>query len=605
MPRRHFFRRLFVSLVAVGILTAVVVSWSDDRAFKRGAVRLSNEELQQLAMALEQLAGPAMRGEATIESLRRSVTELGAASAIRFTVVDPTGKVIAESDEDPLEMDDHGRRPEIQEARTGGYGIARRKSRSLGHEMVYLARAVRTPDGELLGFARVARDADAFDAALAEGRQQIWLAILIGTATAAILAWLLARHIARPIAVLERTAHEMADSTERRRAPIAGDDELAALARALNTLADRLEQRVDEMRAERAKLSAILGGMVEGVTAVDAEERVLHLNGAAVDMLGIDDPDVVGRPLVEVTRIPEICELVATTLRSGEKATRETAIRRGTETVVVQLEAAPLRNGDDSVRGALLVMHDVTELRRLESMRRDFVANVSHELKTPLTAIKGIVDTIVEDPYMPDDTRHRFLEKVQRQVDRLGNLVSDLLVLARIESWKPGEEMLAIDLRQPVHESCNHLAVSAAQKKLRLEVALPDRPVSVRGESESLRQIVDNLLGNAIRYTPENGEIRVALVERDGNAILSVRDTGIGIAAEHLDRIFVRFYRVDKARSRELGGTGLGLAIVKHVALAHGGAVSVQSRIGVGSTFTVRIPLHETSPAKTAGIGAP
>lgn len=591
MRIRRFITRQFVACFSVGVVTAAVVTWSDDRAFQRGATGLLHSELEEQALILEQMALPGLSDPMATLTLRARVTALGVSTTTRFTVIAADGTVIAESDEDPTQLDNHGLRPEVVAARTHGTGVARRHSTSLGRELLYLARTVRNDGGAILGFARVAREASAFDAILAEERHHIWLALAAGLAVAAALAWAMARHLTRPVGELRATAHAMAMGDDRRRALVIGDDEFAQLGRALNTMADRLQERVEEMRGERAKLTAILGGMVEGVAAVDVDERILHLNGAAADMLGATGGDRVGQPLLSVTRVPEICDLVATTLARDEKATREVSIHKGVETRTMQVEATPLRDGDGAVRGAILVLHDVTELRRLENLRRDFVANVSHELKTPLTAIKGLVDTIVDDRDMPATSRERFLGKVQRQADRLGNLVNDLLVLARIESSKSSDELLPVDLRDPVRESCAGLAVTAQQKDLRLGVVLPREPVIVRGESESLRQVVDNLLGNAIRYTPAQGAIDVTVTVDGRQAVLSVRDTGIGIEAAHLDRIFERFYRVDKARSRELGGTGLGLAIVKHVALAHGGTVAVSSRPGAGSSFSVCIPL--------------
>lgn len=336
--------------------------------------------------------------------------------------------------------------------------------------------------------------------------------------------------------------------------------------------------------------------------AFDADERVVHLNARAGDILETDEQQALGRPLIEVTRIPEVCEIVTDTLASGEKSRREASLRRGADARTIQIEAAPLRAGgrhdDREVTGCVLVMHDLTELRRLEGMRRDFVANVSHELKTPLTAIKGLVDTMVDDGSMRSDVRQRFLAKVKHQADRLASLVSDLLVLARIESGRSAEERQQLDLRQVVRDSCAQLATGAQARSLQLSVELGDRPLWCLGEAEALRQMVDNLVSNAIRYTPEHGRVDVRLEPRGPTAVLSVSDTGIGIESEHIDRIFERFYRVDKARSRELGGTGLGLAIVKHVVLSHGGKVSVRSRPGEGSTFVVRLPLSDDQAAR-------
>jgi two-component system phosphate regulon sensor histidine kinase PhoR len=576
-------------MLGVGLLASIVLTLLYDRSFGDNMREANWRELREQLRLLESLALNTLDSRDAAE-LQARLAGLGA-DGTRYTVIAVDGRVLADSSANPDTMENHAVRPEIAQARRDGEGEAWRYSATVEHELAYVARAIRRTDGSLAGIARVARRIEAVEKGIADNRRDLVLAAAISLAFAGALAWLLARGIARPVARLRSAALAMAEGEDRARAESDGGDEFGELGRALNAMADRLQERVEDMRRERAKMSAIIGGMVEGVAAVDASERILHLNGAAADMLGVVDEAAIGRPLIEVMRIAEIAETVAAILVYGEKASRELAIHKGGEARIVQLEAAPLRDREGAVIGAVLVLHDVTELRRLEAVRRDFVANVSHELKTPLTAIKGMVDTMVDDARMPEDVRQRFLDKIKRQSDRLAALVTDLLVLARIESSKGSEDLRPLDLRQPVRESGNQLAAAAQEKHLELRLSLPDAPVVVSGEAESLRQAVDNLLGNAIRYTPEQGEVKVSLVARGNEAVLTVQDTGIGIEARHIDRIFERFYRVDKARSRELGGTGLGLAIVKHVVLSHGGTVTVQSQPGQGSTFSVRLPL--------------
>lgn len=609
MRSRRLFTRLFWSMVGVGVLTALVVTLLYDRSFGRGLRKSLWRELREQAVVLEALARDTLAGTAPPSragvgakpgigaelgvgaGLQARLMRLGAINGTRYTVIDASGNVLAESAREPRQFESHSDRTEVVAALRDGEGTVQRYSTTVGVELAYLARAVRGADGSLLGIARVARPSEAVDSSIGANRQELLFAAVVALLTAGTMAWLLARGIARPVGHLRAVAHAMAEGEDGTRATLTTDDEFGALSQALNAMAVRLQERVEEMRRERAKMSAIIGSMVEGVAAVDADERVLHLNAAAADMFGVHGEDTVGRPLLEVMRIAEISDMVTAILTRGGKASRELTIHKGSEGRVIQLEAAPLRDRTGGVDGAVLVLHDITDLRRLEAMRRDFVANVSHELKTPLTAIKGMVDTMVDDRQMPEDVRERFLGKIKRQADRLANLVTDLLVLARIESSKSGDDLLPLDLSHPVRESSLQLMATAQEKQLQLRLVLPDAPVIVNGESESLRQVVDNLLGNAIRYTPERGEVSVTVAARNGEAVLTVRDTGIGIEARHVDRIFERFYRVDKARSRELGGTGLGLAIVKHVVLSHGGTVSVQSRLGFGSSFRVRIPL--------------
>jgi len=330
---------------------------------------------------------------------------------------------------------------------------------------------------------------------------------------------------------------------------------------------------------------------VEGVIAVDTSERLLHINSAAAGLFGLEVDGALGRKVWEVLRAPALIEAVLAVLRGhGESASEMRIVEGGQEKMIATI-CGPLTGAGGRVDGAVAVLHDVTRLRQLENLRRQFVANASHELKTPLTAIQGLTETLLDDETMPPDTRTRFLSKLRDQSQRLELLVNDMLTISRAESKEDAFERLPVDLLEVAQESARALLPAAEAKQLKLEFVLPDEPVLVLGDRKALEQAVDNLLDNAIKYTPEGGSIRLALAASADLARLEVRDSGIGIAPEHLERIFERFYRVDKGRSRELGGTGLGLAIVKHVALGHGGQVRVASTPGQGSIFTLELPL--------------
>jgi two-component system phosphate regulon sensor histidine kinase PhoR len=341
-------------------------------------------------------------------------------------------------------------------------------------------------------------------------------------------------------------------------------------------------------------LQTILAGMVEGVVAVDLDERVLLLNDVAGRILGADPGTAAGRPIRNVTRVQEIADTLSDTLRSGVGRTLEIRLQGARGARIVQTHAGPFGSPDEP-QGAVVVLHDVTELRRLEAVRRDFVANVSHELKTPLTAIRAMLETMVDDPRMPDDVRASFLERMSAQVQRLAQIVTDLLGLARVESDPEELARDLLDLRSTVEETRRALAGAAQDKGIALEFTLPPAPARIRGDRPSLRLLVDNLVDNALKYTPSGGRVEVRLSEENGWATLDVADTGIGIHALHGDRIFERFYRVDTSRSRALGSTGLGLAIVRNVAVAHGGTVAYDSVPGRGTEFRVRLPLATDS----------
>jgi two-component system phosphate regulon sensor histidine kinase PhoR len=341
--------------------------------------------------------------------------------------------------------------------------------------------------------------------------------------------------------------------------------------------------------------------MAEGVVAVDGERRVLHMNAVAGRILGADPAAAVGRPFDTVTRVTEVADALAEAVRTGVGRTREMVLTEFPKDRILEIQTGPIAaDPPGTTAGAVVVLHDVTELRRLEAVRRDFVTNVSHELKTPLTAVRGVVETLLDDREMPDSTRDRFLRKLDVQSRRLVGLVTDLLSLARVESRREDLEREPLDFRHVVLESVRALTASAEERRLRFVAKLPEAEVPVRGDRASLRLLVDNLVDNAIKYTPESGSVEVRLQRNGTWALLEVQDTGIGIEDRHRERLFERFYRVDKARSRELGGTGLGLSIVKHVVLAHDGDVTFESVPGEGSTFRVRIPLEVAAPRSRA-----
>jgi two-component system phosphate regulon sensor histidine kinase PhoR len=321
--------------------------------------------------------------------------------------------------------------------------------------------------------------------------------------------------------------------------------------------------------------------------------RGVHSNDVAARLLRPPPADRVAKRFWEAPRLVVVTAILARARRRAGDVDDEARLSTGGADAHIELRASPLRDGTGSLSGAVVVLHDVTELRKLEGMRRDFVANVSHELKTPLTAIRALIETLIEDRAMDPDTRERFQQKIHEQSARLSSLVGDLLTLARVESQGLAAERRQLDLRSTLRDCAARFGPLCEQKGLILEVHCAAEPVVVEADEESLRQIVDNLLDNALKYTPAKGRIQVSAHARGAQALLEVADTGIGIEPNDRERIFERFYRVDKARSRELGGTGLGLSIVKHLSLALGGTVAVESEVGSGSKFTVALPRHE------------
>ena len=404
--------------------------------------------------------------------------------------------------------------------------------------------------------------------------------------------------ISRSIREIRHGADRFANGDLRKRIAVRGPLQLAELADALNTMAGQLADRLATVIRQRNELGAVHGSMVEGVLAIDDDQNILSLNRAASRMLLLDATAVIGKSVYETVRNAEFHQVIRQTLEQGAAVAGEMTMsipgnngQALASELTIQLQSALLRDDGGNRIGLVLVMHDVTQLRRLESVRRDFVSNVSHEVKTPVSAIKAGVETLLEMPESQHEELQRFLQIISRQADRLAAIVDDLLSLARIE--QAGDESLTDANPAPLWpviaaaiETCQS---SADAKDIQVQSDC-DRSIHARISEQLLTQAVVNLVDNAVKYSDAGTSVLVTCTSENGEAVISVTDQGRGIEPKHLPRVFERFYRTDKARSRELGGTGLGLSIVKHVAEAHGGRVSVHSAPGAGSTFHIYLP---------------
>jgi len=502
----------------------------------------------------------------------------------RLTVVEPDGEVLFDTHEDAALMENHAQREEV--LRLGE--IVDRKSATLGRHMTYLALPVER-DGERIAIARLAQDRDTIEGRVLELRDTLRWTVLLGGAVGLALAAAIANRIAKPLTRMSLAVDSIGRG-KRRRLPDAGSDELSRLGAAINRMADELEGRLARSAREQFEKDAILGAMSDGVVAVDDDQNVVLINAAAREMLAATTEDPRGRPIWEVTRVPEVTETVAACLTDSRHVGAEVVLPLEEGRRVLQMLAAPLATRTAGNWGCVLVLHDLTELRRLEGIRRDFVANVSHELKTPLTSMRGYLETVLDDPDMPADTRRSFLESAERMTQRLAAIVSDLLTLARVEAEGGRAPLALIDLFEIARECSEELAASAETRLVTLELEPPDEPLLVEADRHMLGTAVRNLFDNAVKYSPEYGVVRTTLGVEGDQVWLAIVDQGPGIPLSEQERIFERFYRVDKNRSRQLGGTGLGLSIVRNVMLAHGGQVTVESEPGAGSTFRLLLP---------------
>ncbi len=597
MIRSKMLWKLYAGYAILVLASTTLVALLIARQIERDALEEIRESLHVRALMARELVRHYL-SEISSSALPDRVRELGVETQTRITVVRSDGRVLADSHQDPARMGDHSNRPEILAAAAEGYGAATRMSSTVGRRMMYMALALQQ-QGSTWGYVRTALPLADVDRRLRHLRGEVMVACGISLFVALVLGFVVARRLTRPLISMTAQVESLAEGRFEQGLATTARDEIGTLARAINRVARSSRQRLEALQADRNKLRTILAGMVEGVIAVDRSERLVHMNEAAFKILNTPPEEVSSRPLREIIRVREICETLSRVIGEETEMRAEVTLvgRRGDRHV--SLHTAPLWDGDGQLGGAVCVMHDMTELRRLEKVRRDFVANVSHELKTPVTAIRGAVETLQEDPHLTEEEWKRFVGKIHSQCLRLSALLNDLLTLARMESDSVAPERRLCDLRRVLQSALQPLLAAADQGAVKIDVQLSATPVWVLGEQEALGQAAGNLIDNAIKYTPRGGLIYIRLGAQSGYATLEVQDTGLGIEPRHQARIFERFYRVDAARSRELGGTGLGLSIVRHVVLRHGGQVSVESAPGLGSTFRVVLPLAEAQDNST------
>ncbi|MBW7934438.1 MAG: HAMP domain-containing protein [Gemmatimonadaceae bacterium] len=556
-------------LGAVGVVGAMVllIIVSVDRQL---AVRLTAETTERLTTEARLVAGQWTPGVDPDALAGR----LGRESAHRITLIDSTGRVIGDSEFDPPELgqlENHAGRPEVMQARADGVGSSRRRSPSAGNEELYVA--VRAP----LGVARVSLATTSLDAIVSSARRDVAVSGLIALLVAILLSWLFARSVSQPVVELASVARGLAAGDFSQRPARAAPGEVGDLAVAVSRLAEQLSARVEALRAEETLVRELAESLNEGFLAVDARPQIVRVNETARQLLGIRAPLPFG--VEQLPRDRAFRDALAAALAGQTVRDVEVTL----DGRILNITARPLEP-----RGAVLALLDVTRLRRLESVRRDFVANVSHEMKTPLTVIRGFAETLADDD-PPADTRRQFAQSIAAHTRRMQRLVDDLLDLSRIESggWVPAPQ--AVDLAAVLGDDISAARAVADRKGIRLDVSLDETARVAFADPTALRQIVGNLVENALRHTTR-GSVTLRTTRDDAGVTVSVSDTGCGIAAEHLPRIFERFYRVDPARSREEGGTGLGLSIVKHLADAHGGRVQAESTLGEGTTIRVWFP---------------
>lgn len=595
MKRRPFFWHIFPSLLVIVAAACGVIILYATAAFRTFYHDQTVSALKRRAVVLQSQFSSHLKEDSTgvvdtsaIDSLCKW---LGARANTRVTVILPNGIVIGDSDEWPGTMDNHRDRPEIIEALRGDTGVATRYSETLERDLTYIAIPVRDESG-IEAVLRTSVPMVTISDALGPIFRRLALAGFAVVGIAVVFSLALSRRLSRPFEELRHGADRFARGDLSTPMPIPDALEAAELADAMNGMAHQLDERIRTVTRQRNEQDAILTGMVEGVIAVDTEERILMVNAAAARMLDGSYTAIRGKLIQEAVRNAELQIFLRDLLSRREAMNREirfVASNGGEHTLEIQGNV--LTGSKGGVKGALAVMHDVTDLKQLERIRRDFVANVSHELRTPLTSIKGFVETLLDGAIEEKEERVRFLDIIANHVNRLNSIIEDLLIISRLEK----EENEAVDLERTslagiVKEAVEVCSGKALEKGISVDFTCNHETI-VEVNPSLLEQAVINLVDNAIKYSDRDSRVRVNCEKGENEVRIAVTDEGPGIESEHLPRIFERFYRVDKARSRKMGGTGLGLAIVKHIMNVHNGNASVESRVGRGTTFTLHIPV--------------
>jgi two-component system phosphate regulon sensor histidine kinase PhoR len=592
LVRRNLFWKLALTLIALLAGVLVAVNFFAERALYRVSEHATFDELAVLAR-FSQLHPPdlsaatAQRPDASAALKNWAVDS--AADRVRVTVIRTDGQVLADTVSNPASMENHANRPEVQEALQKGDGRSVRHSVTTQSDMVYYAVRRTAPDGTpvLLRFAIPLEEADV---ALGSLRWSLWLSSAVILLVAGIASTFVSRGVSDRVERLQEFSRRVAEGDFR---PLPGGgsgDELEELCSSLNQTAARMDRTIRTLTEERNLSAAILGSMVEGVAVVNATERLVFANQGFAAILELDVPPKSGSALVEVVRQTELIEAVRRVL-AGEPRVEAEIVTGTLRQHFFAATVAAVRAGE--TLGAVVVLHDITELRKLERVRRDFVANVSHEFKTPLTAIQGFSETLLAGAIDDPQNRERFLGIILEHSRRLARLTDDLLKLSSMDADRLELEIRRVGVSELIESCLETTQHRAAEKEIQVELDQTGDLPDIAGDRRRLAEILQNLLDNATQYTLPGGRITLNAETRDADVVFTVSDTGIGIPKSDQSRIFERFYRVDAARSREAGGTGLGLAIAKHLVEVHGGRIWVDSEIGQGSQFHFSIPIFD------------
>ncbi len=590
MRRRGLFWHIYPWFILLILVSVVGVGWYISRTFRNHYFENTRNNLKIRAELIERRVSDLLEEGKEINRLDSFCYSTASVAGVRVTVILPSGKVVCDSEEAPSRMENHSDRPEFIGALAGRTGESVRYSGTLKRNFMYLAIPV-IEKGDIVGALRVSLPLSSMEESLGAMYGRIFWGGFIGVVLAALLSFIVSRKISHPLEELGKGFEHFAnDRLEYRLAAGEGPAETRRLAEIANGMAHKLQERMKTVLRQRDDKNSVFYSLVEGVIAVDSDETIIDINRAAAGMLGVDSAEVKGKTIYEVIRKPDLQNFIARSLSSRVPTEEKIVFHREDGERYYKIHGTELMDSSGESRGAVVVLDDITRMNKLENMRRDFVANVSHELKTPVTSIKGFTETLLEGEVDPRDA-DRFLKIIARQAERMNAMIEDLLLLSRLDQDEGiGElELSERNIQKVAVGAVESVRSMAFEKNISLNLECPEEVyASVKGDL--LEQALRNLIDNAIKYSESGSSVEIMVSQAEGEVRIDVTDHGCGIGREHLSRIFERFYRVDKARSRKLGGTGLGLAIVKHIIRIHGGEVKVESEPGRGSVFSVILP---------------
>lgn len=577
-----FFILFFVVMVIVGIFSGELM--------KSTYLNMKENQLEDDAKILLQTTNMEnLDLDKDAATIQKSLDPLGEDIDARITVIDSKGDVVADTKKDPEKLDNHMNRPEVTDILKKGesVGISIRESDSLGYSMLYVAVPVKH-QSKTDGVLRISISLESVDAAVAK----LWgnLALIFGIALVIIAAIsvFIARKITRPVREIIEVSTDLANHKYDSRIHGKISGELQDLSISVNTLAESLETQMFEIKQNEQRLNAIVQNLVSGVMLINVDKQVIMTNRTMYQILG--ETEITGKPFYEVIKSFALSQLIEGTFETKTIQQKEIILYFPRE-MILDASVSPILGENGEITGIILLLHDITQIRHLENVRSEFVTNVSHELKTPVTALKGFAETLLDGAMYDEMLLKKFLTIIKEESDRLHRLIMDILALSRIEQNPVPENVELVEVDEVIEQSARTIFEMATEKNI--QVIIPEKTipsVTIETDRDKLQQILINLLSNAINYTPVDGKVEVKLIEQEAEAIIEVTDNGIGIPAKDIDRVFERFYRVDKARSRHTGGTGLGLSIVKHLVENCGGRIEVESQEEVGSTFRVTLP---------------